>query len=40
LQPFGYVAAGLTAVGLAVNWFATRRAQLANVETIVGGKEE
>ena len=40
LQPFGYVAAGLTAVGLVVNWFATRRAQLANVETIVPGKEE
>ena len=39
LQPFGYLAAGLTAVGLAFNWFATRRAQLGNVETIAPGKE-
>lgn len=34
LQPFGYLAAGLTAVGLAVNWFATRRAQLHTVEPV------
>jgi len=39
LQPFGYLAAGATALGLAINWFATRRAQLANVVTIEPDKE-
>jgi len=34
VQPFGYVATGLAAAGLALNWFATRRAQLGDVETI------
>ena len=32
LQPFGYAAAALTAAGLAVSWFFSRRAQLNNVE--------
>lgn len=40
VQPFGYLAVGATAVGLAVNWLATRRARLSNVETITPGKEE
>jgi formate dehydrogenase iron-sulfur subunit len=34
VQPFGYVAAGLAAIGLAVNWFATRRARLNHVEPV------
>ncbi len=37
VQPFGYVAAGLTALGLAFNWLGTRRARLNNVE--VAAKE-
>lgn len=39
VQPFGYLAAGLMAVGLTINWFTTRRAQLGNVETIAPEKE-
>ena len=34
VQPFGYVATGLVAAGLAINWFATRRARLGDVETV------
>ncbi len=37
LQPFGYLAAGATAVGLAINWFATRRARLNKVEPVKEG---
>ncbi len=32
IRPFGYVATGLTVLGLAANWIATRRARLASVE--------
>lgn len=32
VQPFGYVAVGATVFGLAINWLATRRAKLNNVE--------
>ena len=34
VQPFGYIATGLTAVGLAINWFLTRRARLNHVEPV------
>ena len=34
LQPFGYVATALTAAGLAVSWFFTRRARLNHVEPV------
>jgi hypothetical protein len=34
LQPFGYLATGLMAVGLGINWLAARRARLSSVETI------
>ena len=32
LQPFGYLATGLMAVGLGFNWLAARRARLSSVE--------
>ena len=34
VQPFGYIAAGLTAVGLAINMFLTRRDGLNHHEAV------
>jgi len=39
VQPFGYVAVGATVLGLAINWIATRRARLNNVEVIAPESE-
>lgn len=39
VHPFGYLAVGLTAIGLAINWIATRRARLSNIE-VIEPKEE
>lgn len=40
LQPFGYLATGLVAIGLAINWLFTRRARLGQVESVGAGSKE
>lgn len=39
VQPFGYLAVGATVLGLVINWIATRRARLSNVEVIAPKSE-
>ena len=40
VQPFGYVAVGLTVVGMAINWLAQRRHTLAMEETGAAQQDE